>query len=81
VGLTRPTSFLESAKMDRKSSRSVIDHSGRLRIGKYKGELAFDISRSDPKYLRWMLDTVDGMDKSDAEMIEMLLNQARNAKK
>lgn len=61
--------------MGTKSNRSVIDSSGRLRIGKHKGELAFDISRSDPEYLRWMLDNFDDMDEADAQMIEMLLSQ------
>jgi hypothetical protein len=56
--------------------RSVIDASGRLTIGKYRNRLAFDISRSDPSYLQWVLDMFDDMDEEDAEMIGTLLSQA-----
>jgi len=57
-------------------TRSIIDAAGRLTIGKYRNRLAFDISRSDPDYLQWILDAFDDMDEEDAEMIGMLLSQA-----
>lgn len=57
-------------------TRSLIDESGRLTIGKYRGSLAYDISRSDPSYLRWMLENFDDMDEEDASLIELLLSQA-----
>lgn len=59
------------------ATRSLIDESGRITLGKYRGRLAYDISRFDPDYLRWMLEDFDDMDEEDAELIETLLAQAK----
>lgn len=59
------------------SSKSVewLDNGGSFLIGKYKGESAYDISRSDPSYIRWVIETVESINESDRELLSQLLSQ------
>lgn len=52
-----------------------LDSGGNLLIGKYKGESSYDISRSDPSYIRWIIENVDNMNEHDRELLSQLLAQ------
>lgn len=54
-------------------TREALDSGGCLRFGKYKGQLAYDIARKDPKYLQWLADEVEGIDEKDRELLLQLL--------
>lgn len=53
--------------------RECLDSGGCLLFGKYRGRSAYDIARSDPKYLQWLADEVEDIDEKDRELLLQLL--------
>lgn len=48
---------------------SYVDENGVLVFGKYKGSIVENVADDDPKYIRWMLDTLD-LTRRERELLE-----------
>lgn len=55
-------------------AREWLDQSGCFLFGKYKGELAEDIADTDPRYIRWIIDSIEDISEEDRELLQQYLS-------
>lgn len=67
-------------------SREWLDSSGRFMFGKYgptshdDGELAEDVAREDPSYIRWIVNDVEDISDDDREVLSQYLTYASRSR-
>lgn len=61
-------------------TREWLDSGGCFTIGKYKGELAYDIALTDSSYIRWIIESVENIDDQDRELLSSLLKTCGRGK-
>lgn len=61
------------------TGRDWIADDGTLRFGKHAGEQVEDVAHTDPGYLRWVVETVEGCSDEDREIMMSWLERVRRA--
>lgn len=53
--------------------KTWLDDSGAFLFGKHEGELAEDVAKEDPGYIKWILQSVDDISEEDSTTLDALL--------
>lgn len=69
-------------RMKRTETRGIepkewLDQSGCFLFGKYEREYAEEIAKTDPQYIRWIVNDVDSIVESDREILGQYLTYAQ----